>query len=65
MSFRKTAAALMLSLLFLCLLFSASAQDAAHTAVPRNGLIFVNGRAHAGTALRMEACEPLRLDNAA
>ena len=49
MSFRKTAAALMLSLLFLCLLFSASAQDAAHTAVPRNGLIFVNGRAHAGT----------------
>ena len=49
MSFRKTAAALMLSLLFLCLLFSASAQDAAHTAVPRNGLIFVNGQAHAGT----------------
>lgn len=49
MSFRKTAAALMLSLLFLCAFVSASAQDAAHTAVPRNGLIFVNGRVHAGT----------------
>ena len=49
MSFRKTAAALMLNLLFLCLLFSASAQDAARTAVPKKGLIFVNGRAHAGT----------------